>query len=185
VRFFAACLFFHMAFQSFSSWFTLHGSERFNTTVGNASLGFIAVAVATLVGSMPAGWLGARFGRRKMSLVGLAGMAVACVILHFVPTLGAAIAVLFLFGLSWSIPVANLPPMALELASAAQAGALAGAFLLIQSLAGILGPSLVGQWFDIADSRRGLFVLLAAFLAIAFALLASLVAGFGESRELE
>jgi maltose/moltooligosaccharide transporter len=185
VRFFAACLFFHMAFQSFSSWFTLHGSERFNTTVGNASLGFIAVAVATLVGSMPAGWLGARFGRRKMSLVGLAGMALACVILHFVPTLGAAIAVLFLFGLSWSIPVANLPPMALELASAAQAGALAGAFLLIQSLAGILGPSLVGQWFDIADSRRGLFVLLAAFLAIAFALLASLVAGFGESRELE
>jgi len=185
LRFFAACLFFHMAFQSFSSWFTLHGSERFNTTVGNASLGFIAVAVATLVGSMPAGWLGARFGRRKMSLVGLAGMALACVILHFVPTLGAAIAVLFLFGLSWSIPVANLPPMALELASAAQAGALAGAFLLIQSLAGILGPSLVGQWFDIADSRRGLFVLLAAFLAIAFALLASLVAGFGESRELE
>ena len=33
VRFFAACLLFHMAFQSFSSWFTLHGSESFHTTV--------------------------------------------------------------------------------------------------------------------------------------------------------
>jgi maltose/moltooligosaccharide transporter len=181
-RFFAACLLFHMAFQSFSSWFTLHGSERFHTTVGDASLGFIAVAVSTLVGSMPAGWLGARFGRRRMSLIGLAGMAVACVLLHFVPTLSAAIVVLFVFGLSWSIPVANLPPMALELASATRAGALAGAFLLVQSLAGVIGPALVGEWFDVAGSRRALFVLLAVFLAGAFALLASLAPGFGEAR---
>ena len=182
VLFWAACLLFHMAFQSFSSWFTLWGSERFHTTVGNASLGFIAVAVSTLVGSVPAGWMGARFGRRRMSLVGLAGMALACVLLHVVPTLQAAIAVLFVFGLSWSIPVANLAPMALELGSAARAGALAGAFLLIQSLAGVLGPSLVGGWFDVTGSRRALFLLLAAFLAGSFALLASLRPGFGEAR---
>ena len=182
VLFWAACLLFHMAFQSFSSWFTLWGSERFHTTVGNASLGFIAVAVSTLVGSVPAGWMGARFGRRRMSLVGLAGMALACVLLNVVPTLQAAIAVLFVFGLSWSIPVANLAPMALELGSAARAGALAGAFLLIQSLAGVLGPSLVGGWFDVTGSRRALFLLLAAFLAGSFALLASLKPGFGETR---
>ena len=182
VLFWAACLLFHMAFQSFSSWFTLWGSEHFHTTVGNASLGFIAVAVSTLIGSVPAGWMGARFGRRRMSLVGLAGMALACVLLHVVPTLQAAIAVLFVFGLSWSIPVANLAPMALELGSAARAGALAGAFLLIQSLAGVLGPSLVGGWFDVTGSRRALFLLLAAFLAGSFALLASLKPGFGETR---
>jgi Na+/melibiose symporter-like transporter len=182
VLFWAACLLFHMAFQSFSSWFTLWGSERFHTTVGNASLGFIAVAVSTLVGSVPAGWMGARFGRRRMSLVGLAGMTLACVLLNIVPTLQAAIAVLFVFGLSWSIPVANLAPMALELGSAARAGALAGAFLLIQSLAGVLGPSLVGGWFDVTGSRRALFLLLAAFLAGSFALLASLKPGFGEAR---
>ena len=182
VRFFAACLLFHMAFQSFSSWFTLHGSERFDTTVANASLGFIAVAVATLLGSVPAGWLGARFGRRRMSLVGLAGMALACAALHVVPTLGAAVGVLFLFGLSWSIPTANLIPMALELGTAARAGALAGAFLLVQSAAGIFGPALVGEWFDVTGSRRGLFVLLAVFLAGALALLATLRSGFGEAR---
>ena len=182
LRFFAACLLFHMAFQSFSSWFTLHGSERFGTTVADASLGFIAVAVATLVGSLPAGWLGARYGRRRMSLVGLAGMAAASAALHVVPTLGAAIGVLFVFGLAWSIPLANLPTMALELGTAARAGALAGAFLLVQSAAGLVGPSLVGGWFDAADSRRALFVLLAGFLAGSFALLATLAPGFGEAR---
>lgn len=183
VRFFAACLLFHMAFQSFSSWFTLHGSERFHTTVANASLGFIAVAVSTLLGSIPAGWMGARFGRRRMSLIGLAGMTLACVALHFVPTLGAAVGVLFLFGLSWSIPTANLVPMALELGTAGRAGALAGAFLFVQSVAGVLGPSLVGEWFDLTGSRRALFILLAVFLACALALLATLRAGFGEARQ--
>ena len=182
VRFFAACLLFNMAFQSFSSWFTLYGSERFHTTVADASLGFIAVAVSTLVGSVPAGWLGARFGRRRMSMIGVAGMAVACGVLHVVPTLTTAVAVLFLFGLSWSIPLANLVPMALELGTAACAGALAGAFLLVQSTAGILGPALVGEWFDLTGSRRGLFLLLATFLAGALALLATLQRGFGEAR---
>jgi MFS family permease len=179
--FFAACLLFQMAFQSFSSWFTLHGSERFHTTVADASLGFIAVAVSTLVGSVPAGWLGARYGRRQMSLFGIAGMAVACVILNIVPSLTAAIAVLFLFGLSWSLPVANLPPMALELGTAARAGSLAGAFLLVQSVAGIVGPAIVGVWFDATGSKRALFMLLAFFLAGAFALFTMLAPGFGEA----
>jgi len=180
-RFFAACLFFQMAFQSFSSWFTLHGSERFHTTVANVSLGFIAVAVSTLVGSIPAGWLGARYGRRRMSLVGIAGMAISCAVLHIVPTLGFAVAALFLFGVSWSFPVANLTPMALELGTAARAGSLAGAFLLVQSVAGLVGPSMVGTWFDFSGSKRSLFVLLALFLTTAFALLATLSPGFGEA----
>ena len=182
-RFFAACLMFQMAFQSFSSWFTLHGSERFHTTVANVSIGFIAVAISTLLGSIPAGWLGARYGRRRMSLAGIAGMAVACVMMHFAPTLAVAVAVLFLFGVSWSFPVANLTPMALELGTAARAGSLAGAFLLVQSLAGVLGPSIVGYWFDVAGSKRALFVLLATFLAGAFALMATLAPGFGEAEK--
>jgi maltose/moltooligosaccharide transporter len=181
-QFFAACLLFQMAFQSFSSWFTLHGSERFQTTVADASLGFIAVAISTLVGSVPAGWLGARYGRRRMSLVGIAGMAIACVVLHLVPTLTLAVVALFFFGLSWSFPVANLTPMALELGTAARAGSLAGAFLLVQSVAGIIGPAIVGIWFDIAGSKRGLFVLLAVFLGGAFALFAKLAPGFGEAE---
>ena len=181
-RFFAACLLFQMAFQSFSSWFTLHGSERFHTTVANVSIGFIAVAISTLLGSIPAGWLGARYGRRRMSLVGIAGMTVACVVMHLAPTLAVAVSVLFLFGISWSFPVANLTPMALELGTAACAGSLAGAFLLVQSLAGVLGPSIVGYWFDVAGSKRALFVLLAVFLAGAFGLFATLAPGFGEAN---
>ena len=181
-RFFAGCLLFQMAFQSFSSWFTLHGAERFHTSIADVSLGFIAVAISTLLGSVPAGWLGARFGRRRMSLLGIAGMSAACVVMQFVPTLPAAVVTLFFFGLSWSFPVANLAPMALELGTVARAGSLAGAFLLVQSVAGVVGPSLVGVWFDVAGSKRALFVWLAAFLSGAFVLFASLAPSFGEAN---
>jgi MFS family permease len=118
-----------------------------------------------------------------MSLVGIAGMAIACVVMHLAPSLAVAVGVLFLFGFSWSFPVANLTPMALELGTAARAGSLAGAFLLVQSLAGVVGPSIVGYWFDVAGSKRALFVLLAMFLAGAFGLLATLAPGFGEAGE--
>jgi len=68
-----------------------------------------------------------------------------------------------------------------ELGTAARAGSLAGAFLLVSSIAGVVGPSLVGLWFDFTGTKRGLFVLLAIFLSGAFALLASLAPGFGEA----
>jgi len=125
----------------------------------------------------------ARFGRRRVVLIGLGGMALACGVLHVVPALTAAVAVLFLFGLSWSMPLANLIPMAMELGTRARAGVLAGAFLLVQSMSGIIGPALVGEWFDVTGSRRALFLLLAAFLVGALALLATLPRGFGEAPD--
>jgi MFS-type transporter involved in bile tolerance (Atg22 family) len=74
--------------------------------------------------------------------------------------------------------------MALELGTAARAGSLAGAFLLVQSVAGVVGPSLVGIWFDVTGSKRSLFILLATFLVVAFGLLATLAPSFGEANVL-
>jgi RsiW-degrading membrane proteinase PrsW (M82 family) len=51
----------------------------------------------------------------------------------------------------------------------------------VSSVAGVVGPSLVGLWFDLTGTKRGLFVLLAIFLSGAFALLATLAPGFGEA----
>ena len=96
------------------------------------------------------------------------------------PTLAAAVAVLFVFGLSWSIPLANLTPMALELDDRVARRRAGRRVPARAEPGGLSGPSLVGEWFERVGSRRSLFVLLAAFLAGAFALLASLGSGFGE-----
>jgi MFS-type transporter involved in bile tolerance (Atg22 family) len=81
------------------------------------------------------------------------------------------------------MPLANLIPMAMELGTRARAGALAGAFLLVQSASGVIGPALVGEWFDLTGSRRALFLLLAVFLVAALILLATLERGFGEASD--
>jgi hypothetical protein len=54
-------------------------------------------------------------------LAGTLGMAVACLVLQIVPTLTAAVDVLLVSGFAWSLPLANLIPMALELGTAAPA----------------------------------------------------------------
>ncbi len=174
-------VFFQMAFQTFSSWFTRHGAERFAVSEGVAIQGFIAVAVATFFGSIAAGWLGTRIGRRRAAVLGIAGMAVTCAAVHLAPSLGAATALLGLFGLCWSLPLVNTFPMAVELCGPARAGIYAALFFVCQGVAGELGPALAGAVFDALGDNRSLFVLIGADLVVALAVLASLPRGFAEA----
>ncbi|MFO0985018.1 MAG: hypothetical protein U1E76_25365 [Planctomycetota bacterium] len=80
------------------------------------------------------------------------------------------------------MPLANLMPMAFEILPAGRAGSVAAVLMLSQAIAGILGPAMLGLVFDVMSTKRPLFLLLAAALLLAFALLASLEAGFGEAR---
>jgi maltose/moltooligosaccharide transporter len=182
-RFFAACMLFHMAFQSFSTWFTRHAAERFAIEPSQASLGFIVVGVANLAASIPGGFLGARFGRRRVAVIATLLMALACIAAHFASTFGSTVAILALFGAAWATALVNLMPMALELGGLRRAATFAAIFLFCQYVAGMLGPLLCGAAFDAAGDRRLLFALLAAFLVVSAALAASLRRGLGETRD--
>ncbi len=64
-----------MTFQTFTTWFALHGTERFGVTPDEVTLGFIAWAVGGIIGALPAGFIGVRIGRRNAMLLGFALMA--------------------------------------------------------------------------------------------------------------
>lgn len=189
VWFFLACVSFHLAFQSFSGWFTKHASERFTAddgsalTIAAAGTGFLVVAVSTLLGSIPAGYLGTRFGRRRIAVIGISGMLISALAMHVAPDFRTACFLLVGFGLSWSLPTANLMAMAFELLPAARAGTLAGVLMFCQGVAGSIGPWLVGMAFDEMESKRTLFLWIAGFLAVALVAMASLRPGFGEARD--
>ncbi len=174
-------VFFQMAFQTFSSWFTRHGAERFGVPEGKAIQGFIAVAAATFFGSIASGWIGTRFGRRRASIAGIAGMAAVCVLVHFAPTLTVATLLLGVFGLCWSLPLVNTFPMAIELSGPARAGIWAALFFVCQGVAGELGPALAGLVFDGLGDKRSLFLLIGADLVLAFLVLLALPRGFAEA----
>jgi len=82
---FVASLFLQLVFQTFTTWFALHGTERFGVRPEDVTIGFIAWAIGGVIGALPAGWIGVRFGRRNAMLLGFFIMTVALVALTASP----------------------------------------------------------------------------------------------------
>ena len=74
---FLTSLLLQMTFQTFATWFTLHGSERFGGRPEAMTIGFIAWAVGGMIGALPAGFIGVRIGRRNTMLLGFVLMTVS------------------------------------------------------------------------------------------------------------
>ena len=72
---FVASLLLQLTFQTFTTWFALHGTERFGVRPEDVTIGFIAWAVGGVIGALPAGMIGVRIGRRNAMLLGFALMA--------------------------------------------------------------------------------------------------------------
>jgi predicted MFS family arabinose efflux permease len=73
---FQATLLLQITFQTFTSWFALHATERFGVSPQDVALGLIAWAAGGVIGALPAGYLGVRIGRRNAILAGFALMTV-------------------------------------------------------------------------------------------------------------
>lgn len=160
----AAVLLF-VAFQGFSAWFTKHAAERFAIDVADAVPGFIAWAIGSALGAIPAAWLGARVGRQRAFVLGGVLVAALLATADRMPTLRALIPLLALGGAAWSLMNVNVLPMMMELCGDARRGAFAGLLFLFFGIAGWLAPGALGAGFDALGSKRGLFLALAALMA--------------------
>jgi MFS family permease len=178
---FLALLFTQLSFQTFSSWFTLHAGERFGIAPSAAALGFIVWAVGGLAGSLPAGLIGVRFGRRNTLLGGLAGMILALVALDRVAAMSAALPLIFLASMCWSLPTVNAFPLLVEPMPRARRGALAALFFVAMALAGLIGDPLNGWLFESAGHRRFLFLAMASYTLVAAVAVLRIPKGAGEA----
>ena len=55
---FIASLLLQLTFQTFTTWFSLHGTERFGVRPEDVTIGFIAWAIGGVIGALPAGFIG-------------------------------------------------------------------------------------------------------------------------------
>lgn len=113
---FMATLLLQVTFQGFASWYVLHGTERFGGRPEDLSVGFIAWAMGGVVGSLPAGFIGVRVGRRNAMLGGFALMAASFLALDRVTSLGSATALLALASAAWTLPAVSYRSLFLVLA---------------------------------------------------------------------
>ena len=178
---FIAVLLLQLTFQSFTTWYALHAVERFGIRPQDVTIGFIAWAVGGVIGALPAGVIGVRLGRRNTILVGYAMMAACMFALDRVTQMNMAIPLIALASASWALPTVNAYPLFIELVPRHIRGVLAALFLLCMALGGAIGDPLNGRLFDLLNSYRALFLLMASYTALAFVAVLFVPRGVGEA----
>jgi MFS family permease len=178
---FLATLLLELTFQTFTTWFALHGTERFGVRAEDVTIGFIAWSLGGMIGALPAGVIGVRFGRRTGMLLGFALMSACLLALDRVTSLTQAAPLLALTSASWTLPKVNAYPLFIEHVAQHQRGALAALFVLCTAVAGAIGDPLNGSLFDLYGGYRPLFLIMAFYAALAFAVVLRLPKGVGEA----
>ncbi|HZI81271.1 MAG TPA: MFS transporter [Vicinamibacterales bacterium] len=178
---FLASFLLQLTFQTFTTWFSLHGTERFGLRPEDVTIGMIAWAVGGVIGALPAGFIGSRLGRRNAMLLGFALMAACLFALNSVTTIAQAAPLLALASASWTLPTVNAYPLFVEPVPRERRGILAALFLLCMALGGAIGDPLNGGIFDLVGSYQPLFLLMAGYTALAFVAVLLIPRGTGEA----
>jgi MFS family permease len=179
---FVASFLLQLTFQTFTTWYSLHGTERFGVGPEAVTSGLIAWAMGGVFGALPAGALGVRIGRRAAMLLGFALMAGALVALDRVGSMTLATPLLALASACWTLPMANAFPLFVEPIPRQHRGVLAALFLLSMALGGAIGDPLNGSLFDLFGGYRPLFLLMATYTALAFVAALLVPRGAGEAN---
>ncbi len=177
---FLASLLLQLTFQTFTTWYALHGTERFGVRPEDVTVGFMAWAVGGVVGALPAGIIGERIGRRNTMLLGFALMATSLVLLNLVTSPAQATPLIALASAAWTLPTVNAYPLFIEPVARHRRGILAALFLLCIALGGAIGDPLNGSLFDLFGSYRPLFMIMAVYTTLAFAAVLLIPRGTGE-----
>ena len=184
LRILLAIFFWFLGYNAVEAFFTLYAQKHLGLPEADGArllgqLSFIFVLMA-----LPAGYLGARFGRRKTILTGLAVMIAAMVVivslpvaslvlpLTRLPVLGVVpvIGLLLMFaGLAWALININSLPMVVDMTDASHLGTFTGLYYLFSTLAAIAGPNVNGGIIQLAGSDYSASMFAApVFMLVAF-----------------
>ncbi len=167
-----AIFFWFLGYQGVEATFSNYCVQFLGLEVSDASLILGFFALSFLVFSIPAGFIGAKFGKRKTILVGLAGDACIFILLSLIGTLIPfnqilMMGLMLIGGFFWALININSYPMVVERTSEAKIGTFTGLYYFSSSLAAISGPLVLGGIIDIT-SFVATFLFTAASYFIAF-----------------
>ena len=193
LRILLAIFFWFVAYSAVESFFTLYANKYLGLEesegarlLGQLSLFFVLFA-------LPAGYIGARLGRRITIMTGIALMALLLVgifilpvstltiplvklpVLGTVPVIG-----LFLMaaGVAWALININSLPMVVDMTVPAKIGTYTGLYYLSSTLAAIAGPNINGWVVQLTGRNYNNVMLLAPlFLGVAFVFMAGVKRG--------
>jgi Na+/melibiose symporter-like transporter len=137
---------------------------------GALILGFFSVTF--MVSAIAAGWVGARFGRRRTIRVGLGIVLVVMIVALFLKSFWPLAAAFVAGGIGWGLVNVNSLPMVVDMTSAAKVGGYTGLYYFFSQAANIIAPPAAGALIDAVGYPSLMYFSAALFL------IAILVMGF-------
>jgi len=165
-----------VAYNALETFFTSYATTVLNVTAGRASQMFTIAGAAFILFAVPAGYLAGKFGRKRTIIGGLAGFALAVLLIAVVHTMAAVTVGLVVVGASWAQVNINSLPMVVDSVSQDQLGAYTGLYYFASMSAAIVGPILIGQIVDLF-SYRSMFWAAAVMLLLAVFFLSRVTTG--------
>jgi MFS family permease len=196
-RILLAIFFWFIAYNGIEAFFTLYAKNHLGLTEADGSRLLGQLSLLFVLFSLPSGYIGAAFGRRKTIMIGIFFMAL-CVALMFllpietltiplttlpalglVPVIGV---ILMVAGIAWSLININSLPMVVDMTEASRIGTYTGLYYLFSTLAAIIGPILYGLIIQLSGNNYSLVMLVSPIFFI-MALVSIRRVSKGEARD--
>ncbi len=145
----AICTWF-IGYQGVEAFLTLYGVNLLGLKTSVAAMSFTFISLSFLLFAFPAGIMGAKFGKKKTIIAGVAGIIISFAVLALLRNLLAVRAVLVVTGFFWALININSYPFVADMAPEGQTGVYTGLYYLASSVAAIVSPPLLGALIDTA-----------------------------------
>jgi maltose/moltooligosaccharide transporter len=163
-----AILCWFLGFNALETWISSFGRFSLGIEPGRMSILVSGLALTFVIFAVPSGLLATRFGRKRIILIGIAGLSVLFLYGMFVMNEIMLIALLVPAGIFWALINVNSLPMVYDVGGDARIGAFTGLYYFASNLAAVAGPQIVGILIDLSgDNYRIMFIFSAFFMLLA------------------
>jgi maltose/moltooligosaccharide transporter len=163
-----AILCWFLGFNALETWISSFGRFSLGIEPGRMSILVSGLALTFVIFAVPSGLLATRFGRKRIILIGIAGLTMLFFYGMFVMNEIMLISLLVPAGIFWALINVNSLPMVYDVGGDARIGAFTGLYYFASNLAAVAGPQIVGILIDLSgDNYRIMFIFSAFFMLLA------------------
>jgi maltose/moltooligosaccharide transporter len=145
----AAIFFWFIAIQGMEALFTLYGVNELGLSKSASAFSLAFFSLSFVLSAIPCGLLGAKYGKKKMIVIGIIGLIFVFFLLSWVESVISLRAILLAGGLFWACININAYPFIVSTGSENSYGTRTGLYYLVSSLAAIISPPTLGLLIDL------------------------------------
>ena len=161
-----AILCWFIGYSALETFWTTYGKEFLGIKESQASAMLTYFALAFLVFALPAGFIAARFRRKRTIIVGLAALTVLFGGAYFTSSLTYLSIMLVAGGMAWALVNVNSLAMVVDIAPQSKLGSYTGLYYFFSMTAAIISPPIVGGLIDLTG-YKSMFIVTPAFMLLA------------------